>query len=66
MKVKLIHSDIHVANYGGNKIPESSGLIIGDIYEVENVEVHSWHTKYFLKGFSKMPFNSVHFEIIEE
>lgn len=38
-------------------------LIAGNEYEIDKVEVHSWHTKVFLKDFPGVGFNSVWFEI---
>lgn len=38
-------------------------LTVGTTYVVERVEVHSWHTKYFLVGFVQ-PFNSVCFTVV--
>jgi hypothetical protein len=32
----------------------------GAVYEVDRIEVHTWHTRYYLKGFD-VPFNSVWF-----
>jgi len=48
-------------NNWGSCEPIKGNLEVGKEYEVDNIEVHSWHTKVYLKGFSK-PFNSVHFE----
>jgi hypothetical protein len=52
-------------NWGSNKDPRKE-LEIGHEYEIQNVEVHSWHTKVWVyhKGV-KGPFNSVHFEKIK-
>lgn len=36
-------------------------LTVGGVYEVEREDVHTWHTKLFLKGFNG-GFNSVNFE----
>ena len=36
--------------WGGNDDPREV-LEVGDEYEVEETEVHSWHTKIKLKGF---------------
>ena len=36
--------------WGGNSDPRGV-LKVGDEYEVEATEVHSWHTKIKLKGF---------------
>ncbi len=44
--------------------PIKGNLEVGKVYEVEDIEVHTCHTKIYLKGFPK-PFNSVHFENIE-
>jgi hypothetical protein len=46
--------------WGGNTNPE--GLLkTSDIYIVENYEIHSWHTKLFLKDI-KGQFNPLWFE----
>lgn len=38
-------------------------LTVGEEYEVERIEIHSWHTKIFLKGIdSGRGFNDVSFE----
>ena len=47
-------------NWGGNADPRGV-LTEGEIYECIRVDVHSWHTKVFLKGFPK-GFNSLNFE----
>jgi hypothetical protein len=50
-----------VVNWGGNDDPK--GLLVeGQYYEVEKVDVHSWHTKVILKDFPNKRFNSVSFE----
>lgn len=47
----------------GNCADPRGLLVIGETYEVERVEVHSWHTKVFLVGVdSGRGFNSVSFE----
>jgi hypothetical protein len=54
-------SDAQV-NWGGNTDPR--GLLIeGDLYYVEKVEVHSMHTKLYLRGVPGK-FNSVCFDIV--
>ena len=63
-KVRYIGATDKQVKWGGNDDPRSL-LNEGDIYEVEHEEVHSWHTKYSLKGI-KGRFNSVCFEIEEE
>jgi len=35
----------------------------GKKYVIENIEVHSWHTKIFLQEFPGKKFNSVHFNL---
>lgn len=47
--------------WGGNCNPNEY-LTVGEVYEVAQWEVHSWHTKVYLVGFEKYPFNSVNFE----
>ena len=46
--------------WGGNSDP-TDVLIVGQTYEVEDEEVHSWHTKLKLVGVDGW-FNSVSFE----
>lgn len=36
-------------------------LSIGNIYEIDHEEIHTWHTEYFLRGYEG-GFNSVCFE----
>jgi hypothetical protein len=46
--------------WGSNDNP--TGILIeGDVYYVERVEMHSWHTKLYLRGI-RGKFNSVCFE----
>lgn len=60
-KVRYIGASDEQVRWGNNDDPR--GLLeIGNIYEVEHEDVHSWHTKYSLKGI-KGKFNSVCFEI---
>ena len=40
-------------------------LKVGCIYNLDDVEVHSWHTYVYLKEFPNVHFNSVLFEEIE-
>jgi hypothetical protein len=47
-------------NYGQGNNPEGR-LLDGQEYEVERVEVHSWHTLYHLKG-DIGKYNSVMFD----
>ena len=48
--------------FGGNDDPRDI-LTVGDEYELEDVEVHSYHTKIKLKGFDGW-FNDVSFTYI--
>lgn len=54
-------SDVQV-NWG-NCQDQRDVLKKGEIYEVENEEVHSYHTKVHLRGFPGRGFNSVCFEM---
>ena len=59
-KVRYIGCDDDQIKWGNNSDPRGI-LVLGNIYEVEKKEVHSWHTKIFLSGI-KGKFNSVCFE----
>lgn len=61
-KVKLLNKDKEVSRWGGCTEPRM--LIIGAEYVIEDVEVHSWHTKLRLQGVEGK-FNSAHFELLE-
>jgi len=52
-------------NWGGNDDPKTC-LVMGNEYVVDEVEVHSQHTKVRLVGHEGLSFNSVHFRVIEE
>lgn len=58
-RVLYIGTDDDQVNYGSNDDPRNV-LIEGDIYQIEKVEVHSWHSKISLRGV-KGKFNSVSF-----
>lgn len=54
--------DVTQIEWGSNSDPFGI-LDIDAVYEVENWEVHSWHTKVFLKGIDcGLGFNSVSFK----
>ena len=62
MKVKynVKEADKASKQWGGHSDP--NGLLeFGKEYELERAEVHSWHTKIFLKDFPGKSFNSVWF-----
>lgn len=42
---------------------ESRGVLVeGELYEVDRIEEHSWHTRVYLKDYPGRGFNSVCFE----
>ena len=59
-QVVYIGTDDYQVNWGANTDPRSI-LIEGDVYIIEDVDVHSWHTKLTFQGISGK-FNSVSFE----
>ncbi len=59
-KVRYTGSIEEQVRWGNNDNP-TGVLIEGDVYYVERVEIHTWHTKLYLRGvYGK--FNSVCFE----
>lgn len=60
-KVIFRYSDKEMVNWGSNHDPEVK-LVIGEEYTVEKTEIHSWHTKVYLKEFPGLKFNSASFE----
>ena len=61
MKVRYIGASEAQVNYGSNDDPR--GLLKeGKIYTLQRKEVHSYHTKYYLKEFPGKKFNSICFE----
>lgn len=48
--------------WGSNDDPNKV-LTVGEVYDVETVDVHSWHTKITLIGFDGI-FNSSSFELL--
>jgi hypothetical protein len=59
-KVRYTGSIEEQVRWGNNDNPVGV-LIEGDVYYVERVEIHTWHTKLYLRGvYGK--FNSVCFE----
>lgn len=63
MKVRFDGSCIEQVRWGENDDP-SDLLTIGEVYEVLNKEVHSWHTKIILVDFPEKKFNSCSFTTI--
>lgn len=62
-KVIFVGCSVDQINWGSNDDPNKS-LSIGAVYTISEVDVHSWHTKISLEGFSGR-FNSVCFEKIQ-
>ena len=62
MKVKFIEKNVgdSQVRWGSHEDPKNL-LEYGKEYELECAEVHSWHTKIFLKDFPGKSFNSVWF-----
>ena len=60
-KVKVVNFDEKIMNWGGNDNP-ADYLKIGNVYTVLKTEIHSWHTKVYLKEFPDLKFGSAHFE----
>lgn len=63
MKVKYLGCSEEQINWGGHDDPREI-LKIGSEYEVEDTEVHTWHTKIKLEGIDGR-FNSVCFEDLD-
>ena len=64
-KLRYVGADDDQVRWGGNDDPRGI-LEIGEVYEVIDVDVHTYHTKIYLKNFPNLAFNSVHFnEVIE-
>ncbi|KKP51573.1 MAG: hypothetical protein UR43_C0019G0016 [candidate division TM6 bacterium GW2011_GWF2_33_332] len=61
-KVKFVSADDDQVKWGSNDDPRLV-LNTDDVYEIESIEVHSWHTKIYLKGI-KGKFNSVSFKLV--
>lgn len=63
-KVKFTGCSDEQARWGGCNDPRMY-LDVGEILEVVDTEVHSWHTKIMLKGQEGLKFNSVCFEEVK-
>ena len=64
MKVIYAGTTDEQVRWGGNDDPRGV-LVEGTEYELERSEVHSWHTKFHLKEFPGMVFNSVCFDLLD-
>lgn len=60
-KARFIGCNETQIKWGSNDDP--NGLLeVGGEYEIERVDVHTWHTKIYLVDFPDKGFNSVCFE----
>ena len=59
-KVQFVGADDYQVRWGSNDDPRDV-LTVGEMYDVEKADVHSWHTKLHLVGFDGI-FNSASFE----
>lgn len=64
MKVRFDGCVDSQVRWGGGSDPREY-FTIGEVYEVDDIETHSWHTLYYLAGFDKS-FNAVCFTEIKE
>jgi len=64
-EVRYLGSTGEQVRWGSNDNPKGV-LFEGNVYYVERVEIHSWHTKLYLRGIRGGKFNSVCFEKVEK
>ena len=62
-RVKFIGASKESANWGSCDNPNRL-LVTDEIYNVEETNIHSWHTTYTLEGFKGKEFPSTAFEVI--
>jgi|JI9StandDraft_1071089.scaffolds.fasta_scaffold07376_4 hypothetical protein len=62
-RVRFLGASTAQIAWGDNDDPNPV-LTVGEVYEVEDFVVHSWHTKLWLKGVEGK-FNSASFEVTE-
>jgi hypothetical protein len=62
-KVRFLGATPEQISWGGNDDPNPL-LTIGEVYEVEDADIRSWHTKVKLVGIEGR-FNSVSFEDVD-
>lgn len=63
-KLRFIGASDEQVRWGNNDDPREC-LVENEIYTLDCEDVHSWHTKYYLKEFPDKAFNSVSFEDVE-
>ena len=51
-------------NWGGCD-SASVNLILNEVYTLDKIGIHSWHTKLWFKELPDLVFNSTHFEKLE-
>ncbi len=61
MTVRFAGATDEQVNWGNTDDPRGV-LEVGDVYKVDAVEEHNWHTKIYLADFPNLAFNSVCFE----
>ena len=57
--VKFTGATVEQTRWGNNDDPHM--LVVGQSYQIEKIDTHSWHTKLTLRGITGK-FNSVCFE----
>lgn len=62
---RFIGSTQEQVAWGSNADPEAEGIKPGVLYDVVEIEVHSWHTKLEIVGFPGKKFNSASFELLD-
>lgn len=62
-KVKFIGTTNDQVNWCGHDDPRKY-LIKGKEYTISKIEVHSWHTRVYLKEYPGKHFNLLSFEVI--
>lgn len=63
-KVTFIGATREQVTWGSRKDPNEH-LRVGEVYELVDKNVYSWHTDYFLKGFPGLNFPAAAFEIVK-
>lgn len=61
----VAHPTVEHVVWAGTDDP-AGVLEVGEVYELQRVEIHSYHTKLFLSGNPEKGFSSTSFEIVED
>lgn len=57
MQIEYIrHPDDFQINWGANQDPQEHGSIPGNMYDLNRIDVRSYHTKVYLTDFPNVPF----------